>query len=256
MYYITVSNGLLTGEHRKNMGSSVWEFMWCIDKVTKIDEDGTGYVLGGKPIKLSDLAIQMGTSEKTASRNLTHLQDKGYLEMLRTPYGTVITVHKTKKIFNKRDNYVRSPDNYVQSQDKSVRSNKIEQLDKTDDRYTPLKFFEEVTTVSGKYLEKIESLAEIDYLSKNKLHAIVTDEFVPHWREKSSEGGKESWQKQRSFDVMKRLDTWVRNTHKWQKDYKCKAGKWHRKGDTCHCGSKKVSGMFKIVDGRAIQITR
>jgi hypothetical protein len=50
MFYITVSNGLLKDDHRKRIGSAVWEFMWLIDKITRIDEDGKGWVLGGKPI--------------------------------------------------------------------------------------------------------------------------------------------------------------------------------------------------------------
>ena len=42
MYFITVSNGLLEKGHKKQMGSAVWEFMWILDKITKIDEEGIG----------------------------------------------------------------------------------------------------------------------------------------------------------------------------------------------------------------------
>ena len=54
-FYIQIQNGLLRDGHRQRMGSAVWEYMWCLDKLTKIDDDGNGYVLGGKPVRLAEL---------------------------------------------------------------------------------------------------------------------------------------------------------------------------------------------------------
>ncbi len=101
MFYIQVSNGLLKGDHRKRMGEAVWEFMWCIDKITKIDEDGIGWVLGGKPINLKDLSGDMGFHFTTVSRNLNKLQKFGYLGLVHTPYGIRISINKAKKVFKK-----------------------------------------------------------------------------------------------------------------------------------------------------------
>ena len=112
MFYIQISNGLLQGAHRKQMGEAVWEFMWCIDKITKVDEDGTGWVLGGKPIKLKDLTDSMQVHATTVSRNLNKLQKFGYLGLVRTPYGIRIKVNKAKKIFKKKSgNAVENPVN-------------------------------------------------------------------------------------------------------------------------------------------------
>lgn len=80
------------------MGSAVWEFMWCLDKITKV-EKGVGWVLGGKPINLIDLSGLMGTSDDTASRNLARLVQQGYIDVTRTPYGLKIKVMKAKKRF-------------------------------------------------------------------------------------------------------------------------------------------------------------
>lgn len=99
MYYITISNGLLEGTHQKKMGSSVWQFMWCIDKITIINEKGEGKVWGGKPIKLKDI---QGASERTNSRNLNKLARLGYVKLTHTPYGISIMVFKAKKVFNRR----------------------------------------------------------------------------------------------------------------------------------------------------------
>ncbi len=131
MFYITVSNGLLTKEHRDKIGSSVWEFMWCIDKVTKVDDEGFGWVLGGKPIKLEEIN---SACRDTVSRNLNKLQRQGYLRLIRTPYGISIRVAKAKKKFGRRlDDNVESKrlDDNVESLRKNVESNKTVQYDNT-----------------------------------------------------------------------------------------------------------------------------
>lgn len=98
MFYITISNGLLTPEHKERMGIAVWEFMWCIDKVTKIDDEGKGWVLGGKPIKLRDIGM---SSDNRISLHIEQLREQGYIETTRTPYGMIIRVLNTKKRFTK-----------------------------------------------------------------------------------------------------------------------------------------------------------
>lgn len=86
------------------MGAAVWQFMWLLDKITKVDSKGYGWVLGGKPILLKDLANCV--TEDTVSRNLQRLKDEGYIEVIRTPHGLVIKVTKAKKRFGKN---VESP---------------------------------------------------------------------------------------------------------------------------------------------------
>lgn len=100
-FYIEIANGLLQG-HRKRMGSSVWEFMWLIDKITRVDEDGTGWVLGGKPIKLSEIAEDLEIREDHISQNLSKLEKEGYIVKIRTPHGLTIKVAKAKKRFGQK----------------------------------------------------------------------------------------------------------------------------------------------------------
>src|SRR3990167_4228495 len=102
MFYITISNGLLKNDHRKRMGASVWEFMWCLDKITKIDQRGVGYVLGGKPIKLEEIASDMNGARRTVSENLKKLEEEGYIIRKYAPYGIIIMVNKAKKRFNQK----------------------------------------------------------------------------------------------------------------------------------------------------------
>lgn len=131
-YDISISNGILTADHRNRIGSSLWEFMWLLDKTTKIDNEKKGYVLHGKPIKLIELAKQMGVTEMTVSRNLHKLEGQRYIDITRTPYGLVIKVNKAKKRFNKKvESEPKRTNINVESPNENDRSNKIITVDNT-----------------------------------------------------------------------------------------------------------------------------
>ena len=100
-FYIEITNNLLEIKHRKRMGVAVWEYMWCLDRMTKIDDDGVGWVLGGKPIKLEEIEKELGIHRVNISKHLTTLEKYGYLKLIHAPYGISIRVYKAKKRFNR-----------------------------------------------------------------------------------------------------------------------------------------------------------
>lgn len=102
-YYIEVKNNLLDPKHIKKMGAKIWEFMWFLDKITKITESGKGIVLGGRPIKILEIAKEIGKSKSTISENITNLEKEGYLATRRVPYGMVVTVNKASKLFGRQE---------------------------------------------------------------------------------------------------------------------------------------------------------
>ncbi|MGP7817740.1 HTH domain-containing protein [Niallia sp. 01092] len=72
-------------------------------KEVKDDEGETwGIVLGGKPIKLSEIAEDIGTSERTIQRNISRLKDYGYIQSVKTPYGDIFKVKNSKKFYKNR----------------------------------------------------------------------------------------------------------------------------------------------------------
>ena len=79
------------------MGNSVWLFMWLIDKITKIDNEGWGWVLGGKPIKLENIKH---LPRRTTQRYFSTLKKEGYISIQYTMRGMIIKVKKAKKKFN------------------------------------------------------------------------------------------------------------------------------------------------------------
>jgi hypothetical protein len=101
-YYIEITNNLLEAKHRNKMGESVWLFMWLLDKMTSISEEGVGKVLGGKPIKYDEIKKDLGISRSTFQRWVNILEKEKYIITIRTPYGLSFSVNKAKKVFGKK----------------------------------------------------------------------------------------------------------------------------------------------------------
>lgn len=98
-----VWNGIL--EHRRRIGGAIWEFLWCVDKITK-EIDGIGWVLGKSPVKAKCIAGDLKLNEKTVRTHLSHLRQLGYITVDRTPYGFVIGVTNSRKfeIWHSKEN--------------------------------------------------------------------------------------------------------------------------------------------------------
>ena len=92
---LPVWSGIL--EHCSRIGPALWEFLWCIDKITVEDEHGVGWLLGGKPVKVDQLAEDLEEHRDTALDNLNRLEEEGYLIRKRTPRGYVIGVRNSRK---------------------------------------------------------------------------------------------------------------------------------------------------------------
>lgn len=101
-FFIEIKNELLERKHIEAMGSSVWLYMWCLDKMTSVSEEGVGKILGGKPIIYTDIFNDLGIPKRTYMRWLKQLKDGGYIKVIRAPYGLCISVNKAVKKFGQR----------------------------------------------------------------------------------------------------------------------------------------------------------
>ncbi|WP_430701168.1 hypothetical protein [Paenibacillus tundrae] len=125
-YPFPIYSGILEPEHYKRIGNAIWLFLWCISSTTKeIEEEETvwGVVLGGKPMKLSEIAEYFGVNDKTVSRWLNDLETNKYIEVTRAPRGLILKVRNSKK---RSDKSVRS----VESEQTKVSDHTVG--DKTD----------------------------------------------------------------------------------------------------------------------------
>lgn len=99
-YPFPMYSGLLEPEHYKKIGSAIWLFLWCISSTTKeLEEEGTvwGNVLGGRPMKLSEIAEYFGVNDKTVSRWLDTLEQHEYIRVTRAARGLILSVRNSKK---------------------------------------------------------------------------------------------------------------------------------------------------------------
>ena len=129
-FYIEITNNLLDPKHRKAMKESVWLFMWCLDKMTSITEEGIGKVLGGKPIKYPEIKDDLGISEATYNRWVRRLKEKGYINAKRTPYGLILSVNKAKKRWGRKCGQTnRDPSKMMVLSNKKDGSNKTIAVD-------------------------------------------------------------------------------------------------------------------------------
>ena len=92
---IPLWNGVF--DHYDRILGALWEFAWCIDRVTE-ERDGIGIVLGGAPVRLKTIADALrGSKKETVRRHMDRLEEQGYIRRRRTPYGHVIEVLNSRK---------------------------------------------------------------------------------------------------------------------------------------------------------------
>ena len=101
---IEIKNNLLDPKHVDHMRSAIWLYLWLIDKITSINEEGIGLVLGGRPILYSEVYEELGMSERTYLRWVKILSAYPYIEIKRAPQGLIFRVFKAFKRFNKTSN--------------------------------------------------------------------------------------------------------------------------------------------------------
>lgn len=84
------------------MGEAIWLYLWLLDKMTSVNENGIGKVMGNAPITHEQITTDLGIHRNTYVKYVKKLRDAGYIHTLRTPYGLIITVNKAEKIFGKK----------------------------------------------------------------------------------------------------------------------------------------------------------
>lgn len=99
---IEIKNDLLDPKHIDAMGPAVWLYMWLVDKITSITEEGEGIVLGGRPIIFEEVEKELGISRDTYTRWIDRLKKYPYILSDRKTYGISFKVFKAHKRFGNR----------------------------------------------------------------------------------------------------------------------------------------------------------
>ena len=113
---IEIKNNLLDPKHVEKMNTSIWLYLLLIDKITSVNEDGIGLVLGGRPITYEEINEELGISRATYGRWIKILCAYPYIEIKRAPKGIIFRVFKAfKKFKNLTDSDVSKMTHHSQS---------------------------------------------------------------------------------------------------------------------------------------------
>ena len=81
VHIIPISDDLL--DHRRKMGSSIWEYLWLVSRVTAAGPDGGGKSMGivdhGKPVPTIRIAAALKRSREATLANLEKLAAGNYI---------------------------------------------------------------------------------------------------------------------------------------------------------------------------------
>lgn len=199
-YLLEIKNNLLEEKHYRNMGVAVWLYMWLLDHVTSVNEEGIGKVEYGKPLTYSD--IDLGISDRTYREWLDTLEKYGYINKKRAPYGLLITVNKTHKYFGKKSDRQDSayPDRQNSSRDRQDSADVI--ITKTYTKTSggiPEKYKKAKNTVSK----------NIQILKKEFPHVEDMGYEIIKWSEKAAQ---DKWDVgEKSHSHMKSFRQWCNN---------------------------------------------
>ncbi|WP_145047893.1 hypothetical protein [Paenibacillus xylanexedens] len=184
-YPFPIYSGILEPQHYKRIGNAIWLFLWCISSTTKeIEEEETvwGVVLGGKPMKLSEIAEYFGVNDKTVSRWLNDLETNKYIEVTRAPRGLILKVRNSKKRSDKNVRSVESEQTKVSDHtvgDKTDMSDH-NQSDKTilsDQSASDQTEMSDHTPISGSDRTKLSDLKDITTITTTATTNEVSDSW-------------------------------------------------------------------------------
>lgn len=229
-FYIQISNGLLERKHYENMGQAVWLFMWLLDKMTSVSEEGVGLVLGGKPIKFEEVEEDLGMSYATYKRWVSTLRKAGYVETTRTSFGYKFKVIRAQKTFGQKSesskmSHQSDSSNMGQRElnnapviaqkcDEHSRQDKDITTDKTGIKdLTPGEIARDFFSAGECYAMVVDSLSK-----KYDREAVESElqKFILYWTEPNKSGSKVRWEGEKTFEVKRRIITWLNNSRQFK----------------------------------------
>lgn len=105
--------GLFDSGHYDRMGSAVWLYGWLVLRQTH-QSGSTGFVLGGAPVRYSEIEEETGFNVRTLERWMSTLRRHGYVETESAPGGVIVRITKAKK-------HSQAPRNFANTGNESLR---------------------------------------------------------------------------------------------------------------------------------------
>ena len=95
------------------MGMAVWLYLWCVDRSTR-EEDGVGWIFGGKAINYEQIASDLGQPIRTLRRWMKKLKDGDYITVEHRQHSCMkIGVQKSVKFAIRGRPHVAAQDGHM-----------------------------------------------------------------------------------------------------------------------------------------------
>jgi hypothetical protein len=226
--------------HRKIFENKLWfsepftKSQAWIDLFANANHQPNSFWVRGNEVKLE--VGQLGWSELTMAKRwkwsrdkvrrfLSYLTSESNIRQHKTPITSIITIVNYERYQDTRQQKNIKQDNkqYTNKNDKNDKKEDIES-DKSlnTPKNTNIKFFEMVGNKGIEYDEFIRKLVLATKISDTKIKDEIR-KFTEYWTELNSTGTKQRWEKEKVFEIKRRLTTWLNNNNKWEsKDNKTK----------------------------------
>ncbi len=168
------------------------------------------------------------TTAKTLGNSLTRLEEGRYITRIYRDknkkirkeirplivFTRVSSTSGTKRKVPSTDGTVPSTDGTKVPSTDGQNNNIINNSNKEYSKTTPGEEAREFFTSENKQQEMVKYLQEKGYLDAGK----TIMEFMLYWTEKNKSGTKERWEMQRTFEIKRRMITWLNNDQKFNKN--------------------------------------
>jgi len=147
---------------------------------------------------------------------LRFLKKSQMLTTHKTTRGMIVSVLKYD-LYQDLKNYKNDTKNEIGTIQERYRNDTINKNDKNDKNdkkiETPPR-----TSEKKSFIKMVETcLPDFEEKIPNNILKGETQKFILYWTEKNPNGKKEKWEMQQTFDVKRRLASWLKNTEKWDK---------------------------------------
>ncbi|MDA3814937.1 MAG: hypothetical protein PF549_01055 [Patescibacteria group bacterium] len=215
-------------------------------EITLIDERLYGVIYWFCKLKLEKciasnktLAELVKTTPSTIQNSLTKLENKDFifrkfkdearkhrLEIIPlVTFGKVSLTKDTKDLVSLTDDSVSLTDDTVVSltddHNKNTNNKNIKEEGNPkglENKITPLEESKEFFTSRDKQQEIIDILTEKGYQDAG----MEIMKFISYWTERNKSGTKQRWEMEKTFEVKRRIGTWLSNNQKFNKSNKIK----------------------------------
>ena len=214
--------------HRKIFDNPIWQnekalkiWIWCLLKANHKQN----HILFSRqqiPIKKGQFIFgrkkasqELRIPETTIYFWINYLKVNSYIDIKSTNKYSIITIlnwNEYQTIDSKVDNK-RTTDGQQMDTNKNVKNDKNEK----NNIYTPQNLSKQFFNKEKYFNTLLDEFSKALKVQREKLEEEF-NHFILYWTEPNRSGSKVRWELERTFDVKRRLYTWMRNKQTWKQD--------------------------------------